>query len=132
MLAPSKICLRRLAAAAATVPLFAISLPPPARAGVIPTEDIVLRDDTVRDRIDALLDREEVRAALARHGVAAAEVGARVDALTDAEAAALASDIDRMPAGGDVLGLLFTTFVILLVTDILGLTRIFPFTRPIR
>jgi hypothetical protein len=31
-----------------------------------------------------------------------------------------------------VLGILFAVFVILLVTDILGLTKVFPFTRPIR
>jgi hypothetical protein len=55
-----------------------------------------------------------------------------VASLTDAEARALAARIDDVPAGGDVLGLVFTGFVILLVTDILGLTRVFPFTRPIR
>jgi len=27
---------------------------------------------------------------------------------------------------------LFAVFVILLITDILGLTKVFPFTRPIR
>ena len=56
----------------------------------------------------------------------------RVNALTDAEAAQMAEQIDRAPAGGDVLGLLFTVFIILLVTDILGLTKVFPFTRPVR
>jgi len=31
-----------------------------------------------------------------------------------------------------VLGILFAVFIILLITDILGLTKIFPFTRPVR
>jgi hypothetical protein len=31
-----------------------------------------------------------------------------------------------------VLGILFAVFVILLITDILGLTKVFPFTRPVR
>jgi hypothetical protein len=108
------------------------TLPLPAAAGVVPTEDILPRDGAARDRLHELLDRDEVRAALARHGVTRAELQARVDALTDAEVAKLAADIDRMPAGGDVLGLLFTVFVLLLLTDVLGLTKVFPFTRPMR
>jgi hypothetical protein len=44
----------------------------------------------------------------------------------------LAGRVDQAPAGGDVLGLLFTVFIVLLVTDILGLTKVFPFTRPVR
>jgi hypothetical protein len=40
--------------------------------------------------------------------------------------------IDAAPAGGDVVGVLFTIFIILLVTDILGLTKVFPFTRSMR
>jgi hypothetical protein len=124
--------LRRLTAVTAALLLPAAALPLPAAAGVIPTEDIVPGTVAARDRLHELLDRDEVRAALARHGVAPADVQARVDALTDAEAATLAADIDRMPAGGDVLGLLFTVFVLLLLTDVLGLTKVFPFTRPMR
>ena len=45
----------------------------------------------------------------------------------------LAARIDQLPAGGDsVLGVLLVVFVILLITDILGFTRIFPFTRSMR
>ncbi len=50
--------------------------------------------------------------------------------MSDAEAAALADQIDTLPAGGaDVLGVLLTVFIILLITDILGFTKIFPFTK---
>jgi hypothetical protein len=38
-----------------------------------------------------------------------------------------------LPAGGSsVIGVLFAVFIILLITDILGLTKVFPFTRPVR
>jgi hypothetical protein len=59
------------------------------------------------------------------------DVKARVAALTDDEAAQLAGRIDSLPAGG-ILGLILLVFIILLVTDILGLTKVFPFTRPVR
>jgi hypothetical protein len=58
---------------------------------------------------------------------------ARVAALSDAEAAELAARIDELPAGGiDVLGVALIVFLVLLLTDILGYTKIFPFTRPAR
>jgi hypothetical protein len=55
-----------------------------------------------------------------------------VAALTDEEARQLAGQVDSLPAGGDVLGVLLTVFLVLLITDILGFTKIFPFTRPVR
>jgi hypothetical protein len=55
-----------------------------------------------------------------------------VAALTDAESAQVAAQIDQAPAGGDVLGVIVTIFVVLLITDILGFTKVFPFTRAIR
>ena len=66
-------------------------------------------------------------------GVDANAAKARVAALTDEEAHKIAGNLDKMPAGGDgILGILFTIFIVLLITDILGFTKVFPFTRPIR
>jgi len=86
-----------------------------------------------RQRIAAVLERDEVRAQLAAHGVGIEQAQARVAALTDAEAAELAARIDALPAGGiDVLGVALVVFLVLLLTDILGYTKIFPFTKPAR
>lgn len=85
-----------------------------------------------RARLHAALDRADLAAALRQRGVSVEQLRARVDALTDAEATQLLAQIDSAPAGADVLGLLFTVFIVLLVTDILGLTKVFPFTRPVR
>ena len=57
---------------------------------------------------------------------------ARVNAMSDEEVTQLAGRIDQAPAGGDILGLMFTVFIVLLVTDILGLTKVYPFTRSVR
>ena len=53
-----------------------------------------------RERIAAFLDREDVAAQFASRGVTAADAKARVAALTEAEAAELASGIDSAMAGG--------------------------------
>ena len=43
----------------------------------------------------------------------------------------LADQIDSAPAGG-IIGAILLVFFVLLVTDILGLTKVFPFTRSVR
>ncbi len=86
-----------------------------------------------RAHIAAVLERPAVQAKLQELGIAPEDAKARVAALTDDEAAALANKIDSLPAGGDgVLGTLVFIFLVLLVTDILGLTKVFPFTRSVR
>lgn len=83
-----------------------------------------------RGRLLSMLDSEQVVAAIARHGVSMDEARARIAAMSDAEIQLLNERIDELPAGGNnALGILFTVFIILLVTDLLGLTNVFPFTR---
>ncbi|MBB3140043.1 PA2779 family protein [Halomonas organivorans] len=82
-----------------------------------------------RDKIRRVLAREDVQQQLLLQGVSPAQVEERVAALSDAEARQMADRLDQMPAGAGVVGALFAVFIILLVTDILGLTDVYPFTR---
>lgn len=113
-----------------------------AHAVIVPTETVAAEAlaaaapaDAAADaraRVTGFLARDDVRQALVGQGVSAEAALARVDAMSEAEVAELAGRIDSAPAGGEVLGLIFTVFVVLLVTDILGFTKVFPFTRSIR
>jgi hypothetical protein len=85
-----------------------------------------------RARIRTFLEREDVRTELQAQGVNVETAKARVDAMSDQEVQKVAGKLDAMPAGGDILGTLFTIFIILLITDILGFTKVFPFTRAIQ
>ena len=107
-----------------------MGLPLPASAGIVPTDQIVAGVE--RDQIRNFLDRAEIQAQMQSMGVDVTAARARVDALTDEEARDLAARIGELPAGGSVLGVLFAVFIILLITDILGLTKVFPFTRSVR
>ena len=81
-----------------------------------------------RAQVLATLERADVAAALAERGVSVDEAKARVAALTDAEAAQLATEIDKAPAGaGELIGSIVIVLVILMFTDIFGYTHIFPF-----
>jgi hypothetical protein len=93
-----------------------------------------IQSQSERERISTFLDREDVRKEMQAQGIDANATRARVAALTDEEVHKIAGNMDKLPAGGDggVLEVLLTIFVVLLITDILGFTKVFPFTRSIR
>lgn len=109
---------------------FSLGMPLPVSADIVTTDQIYASEE--RDRVRAFLDRADVQAQLESLGVDTREARARVDALTDDEAERIAGHLEQLPAGGSVIGVLFAIFIILLITDILGLTKVFPFTRSVR
>ncbi|GAB2726582.1 PA2779 family protein [Halomonas garicola] len=100
-------------------------------AGLVSTQSALQADTAAsdRERINDVLARADVQDQLLAQGVSVDQVKDRVAALSDAEAREMADRLDAMPAGAGVVGALFAVFIILLVTDILGLTNVFPFTR---
>lgn len=109
-----------------------------AQAAVIGTEQVLAAEapatgSAAQARLLATLQRADVSAALQARGVDLAQAEARVNALSDAEAQQVLERIDADPAGAsDFLGTVVFIFLVLLVTDILGFTKVFPFTRSIR
>lgn len=108
-----------------------------AQAGMISTETALAAqtNDAARAQVMTFLAREDVKEAMTTQGVAADEVAARVATLSDAEIALIANEIENLPAGaslGTILGAVLFVFIVLLVTDILGFTKVFPFTQPVR
>ncbi len=125
--------LRRLLAVSLIVSITGLGLPLSAQAGMLATGDAL--NVNSRARINSLLERQDIQAKLAAYGVNVSEVKARVAALSDQEAAQLASQIDKAPAGGDggaLIGAALIVFLVLLITDILGYTHVFPFTKSMK
>jgi hypothetical protein len=126
--------LRRSISLALVVSIAGMGLPPSAQAGMVPTAAVA--SSPAKGRIIGLLERSDVRARLASLGVDPVDAKARVAAMTDEEAARLAARVDSLPAGGDGIGALvgaaLLVFLVLLLTDILGFTHVFPFTKPIK
>jgi hypothetical protein len=114
------------------VSLLALSLP--ARASMMPTQDTLpMHQRSERTHVMQFLARQDVAKQIAAQGVSVALVQQRVAAMSDDEVAQLSGKIDQLPAAGsDVLGAALFVFVVLLITDILGLTKVFPFTRSVR
>lgn len=109
-----------------------------AQATLVSTEQVAASQGVIsataqRDHVNSVLARADVAAGLLERGVSVDQARARVAALTDDEVAQVSYTLDTAPAGAaDVLGVILTVFIVLLITDILGFTKIFPFTRSIR
>ena len=107
----------------------------PALAAIIGTEAMIdiARAQEARDHVNSILAREDVKAAFIAQGINPLEAKARVDALSNAEIIYLADEIDQLPAGGSTLGTILVValivFLVLLFTDIMGYTDIFPFVK---
>jgi hypothetical protein len=132
-------CFARIVSATLVVATTALSFPLGVQARVVGTEEVARTESAApgtpldRGTLRALLEREDVRAQLQAYGVDASAARERVDALTDEEVQRLAGQVGDLPAGANsFLGVIFAVFIILLITDILGLTKIFPFTRSVR
>jgi hypothetical protein len=116
--------------------VFLLSGPQQAAMAALVGTDAVLdagRVQNAREVVRSLMARDDVQAALVRQGISPAEAAARAEALSDAEVVRLADAAETLPAGGStvaiIVGALLFVFIVLLITDILGYTNIFPFTK---
>ena len=106
-----------------------------ARAQMIDTNTVIAvkKDDARRERVAAFLGREDVQKVLGQQGIAPEEARKRVASLSDAELAKVSQAMEKLPAGGDglgsIVGAALFIFVLLLITDILGLTHVFTFVN---
>ena len=105
-----------------------------AQAQMITTDTAIQRAAPQMDRssLMAELQKDEVRSEIIRLGVSPEEAEARLAALSDAEVKAMLTEIDEKRAGAGIAETIGTIFIILLITDLLCLTRLFNFTRCVR
>ena len=116
--------------------MLSIAVPyQPLLAAMVPTEAIIDSNngEEARDYLKSLIFRDDIRKSLISHGIDPNEAKARVDSLSDSEAIAVADRIEKLPAGGGGIGVIvgaaLIIFLVLLLTDILGYTDVFPFVK---
>ncbi len=126
--------LHKLVSLALVLSLSSFSLyVPAAQAALVGTTAVLgaaaVSQNSERLRVLSQLHRQDVQAQLKAHGVDPAQVQARVNSLSDSEVHALATHLDQLPAGAGGLELVLLVFLILILTDIAGITHIFTFVR---
>lgn len=118
---------QRACVALISVSFLAVGMQVPAVAGVIGTTEAISassQQDSLAT-VRAAIDRDDVRAKFAELGVDAAELDGRLAALSAAELATLADQLDEAPAGGDALAVIGIVFVVLLILELTGVIDIF-------
>ena len=107
-----------------------------AQAQMVGTSTVIAaqKQDANRERVVAFLNRDDVQQAMMQRGVDAAEAQQRVASLSDAELSNISQAMEQLPAGGDggvgtIIGALVFIFIVLLITDLVGLTHVFPFVN---
>ena len=119
----------------ATIMLVIATPYQPLLAAMVPTEatlDKIIAQDA-RDHLKTLISRNDIKDALISQGIDPDEAKARVDNLSDSEVIKAADKIEQLPAGrgafGALIGAALIVFIVLLLTDILGFTDVFPFVK---
>jgi hypothetical protein len=109
-----------------------------AQAQMVGTNVVIAgqQDADNRAQVATFLAREDVKQIMTQHGVDTIEAQKRVDSLSSAELTKIANSMEQLPAGGDgigaIVGAAVLVFLVLLLTDILGFTHVFPFVTPQR
>ena len=108
-----------------------LGLQTPAYAGMVGTGAVIAHQQALMDRgqLLATLNREDVSQQLIAMGVDPQAARERVASLSDEELRSVAGRVQDLPAGGDVLGVALFVFLVLLFTDIMGYTDVFPFVK---
>lgn len=108
----------------------------PLQAAMVGTADLLQQQsqDLARQKVLQFMERQDVAQHLQSWGVTPEEAKARVATMTDEEISLLADKIDQMPAGGDsalgiALAIAVVVFVVLIITDVLGVTDVFTFIK---
>jgi len=108
---------------------------PNAQAKMVGTDAVIAGQQAAdqRAQVADFMAREDVKQIMTQYGVDPVEAQLRVDSLSNEELANLANSIDQLPAGGSAVGVIvgaaLLVFIILLITDLVGLTHVFPFVN---
>jgi hypothetical protein len=104
-------------------------------AAMVPTEATIyqIKAQDARDHLKTLISKNDIKKSLISQGIDPMEAKARVDSLSDSEVIEVADKIEQLPAGGGAFGAVIAAsvivFLVLLITDILGYTDVFPFVK---
>ncbi len=106
-----------------------------AKAEMVTTDQVIEQVNPPEDhtRVMDFMLRDDVQQQLTTLGVDPEEAARRVASLSDEEIQQIAGRLEELPAGeggvGPIVGAIVIIFLVLLVTDLLGLTDVFPFVK---
>jgi hypothetical protein len=103
-----------------------------ASAGIYTSDQVIATQQQHynKQQVLSFVDTAEVQNKLLELGVSPADAKQRIAQMTSTELEALNSQLNDMPAGG-IVGTIVTVLVVVAVLDLMGITDVYPFIRPI-
>jgi hypothetical protein len=83
-----------------------------------------------KQQLIEMVSRADVQEKLVSLGVTQGDAVSRINGMTNSEIAQLNSQLNDAPAGG-VVGAVLTVLAIIAILDLVGVTDVYPFIRPI-
>lgn len=83
-----------------------------------------------QSQVLALVDSNEVQQKLNELGITPADAKHRISNMTAEELASFNQQLNDAPAGG-IVGTVVTVLVVVAVLDVMGITDVYPFIRPL-
>ena len=112
--------------------LLGFALSGASHAGVYTSEQVIQfqQFNYNKQQVLNMIDDATVQTKLIALGVSADDALKRLDALTPQEVNELNRQLNEAPAGG-IVGTVVTVLVVVAVLDLMGITDVYPFIRPI-
>ncbi|WP_333607081.1 PA2779 family protein [Arsukibacterium sp.] len=103
-----------------------------ATAGIYTSDQVIAQQQHqyTQQQVLSFVDSAQVQSKLMELGVSPADARLRIANMTTAELDALNNQLNDMPAGG-IVGTIVTVLVVVAVLDLMGITDVYPFIRPI-
>ena len=125
--------LHRFLVLALSFSLLAIPLSQ-AQAAIVTNGQLMHQSQQLNDKAALLqhINRSDVQQQLSSMGVSTVDIEDRINQMSGEEIAQLNQQLDELPAGGSIVGLIVLVFVVFIITDVIGATDIFPFIHPVK
>ena len=108
-----------------------MSLSVPAQAAMVGTGQIVgVAGGQTLNPVAMQQKRDWIQVQLEEAGISPADSVLRVSSMSDEQVIQIHKRMDEMPAGAGAAGAILLVLAILAITDLMGVTDIFPFIRP--
>jgi hypothetical protein len=124
--------IQKLASSLSIIILLSLYIAP-LQAAMVDNRDLIqqAQHEVSVNQVISYFDQTEVQQQLIDMGVDPIAAKERVYNMSDAELAQLNRNLEELPAGSGVIGILLVVFIVLVITDLLGATDIFPFVKNI-
>ncbi|MBT4196628.1 MAG: PA2779 family protein, partial [Gammaproteobacteria bacterium] len=100
-----------------------------ANAGMVGSQQLLPK---ISAQVNVGQIRLDIQNQLVDLGVEQQQAENRVAAMTDSQIAEINQKISELPAGASAGGVLLTIFIVLVITDVIGATDIFPFINAVK